>query len=230
MKTKWNWKVVVAAIVAGVCVLSGTVTAANENLKTIEKNGFVLTEDGKTLLEVRDTTRTSYSIPKGVTTIGKRAFCRVSENLTSITIPKGVTTIGEKAFYACRNLTRVTISASVTTIEAGAFSKCEKLTGVTIPKGVTTIGYGAFYECENLTRITLPASLTSIGAHAFSSCSNLTRITIPASVTSIGRGAFDGSGGMWGRGPGLTVTVSEKTYKQVGVEAFEGVKKLKITK
>lgn len=41
-----------------------------------------------------------------------------------VTIPKGVTSIGEKAFYWCDSLTSVTIPKGVTSIGDEAFSKC----------------------------------------------------------------------------------------------------------
>jgi hypothetical protein len=64
--------------------------------------------------------------------------------LTSVTIPEGVTTIGRMAFCGS-GLTSVTIPESVTTIDGFAFCGCKSLAAVTIPEGVTRIGKMAFY-------------------------------------------------------------------------------------
>lgn len=68
---------------------------------------------------------------------------------TSYSIPGSVTTIGECAFNYCSNLTGVDIPAGVTTIGEGAFY-CTGLTGVNIPSGVTSIGEEAFEFCTGL--------------------------------------------------------------------------------
>ena len=128
-------------------------------------------------------------IEKGVTTIGKYAFCNCT-SLTDITIPDSVTSIGDFAFRFCSSLTSITISDSVTSIGNWAFLNCSSLTSITIPDRVTSIGDDAFYNCSNLTSITIPKNVTSIGNSVFENCSNLTDITIPDRVTSIGNGAF----------------------------------------
>ena len=128
-------------------------------------------------------------IEKGVTTIGKYAFCNCT-SLTDITIPDSVTSIGDFAFRFCSSLTSITISDSVTSIGNWAFLNCSSLTSITIPDRVTSIGDDAFYNCSNLTSITIPKNVTSIGNSVFENCSNLTDITIPDCVTSIGNWAF----------------------------------------
>ena len=151
------------------------------------------------------------AIPKGVTSIGYRAFYRCS-SLTSVTIPEGVISIGEWAFEDCSSLTSVTIPKSVTSIESYAFSGTPWLKNypddfviggkiliqykgnaksVTIPEGVTSIGGSAFEDCRSLTSVTIPEGVTSIGNRAFSKCSSLTSVTIPEGVTSIGYWAFE---------------------------------------
>ena len=97
-------------------------------------------------------TRTSYTIPDSVTTIGDGAF-ELCESLTSVTIPNSVTAIGIGAFSNCYSLTSVTIPDSVTTIGDGAFLNCTNLTSVTIGKGVAEIGEGAFDLCESLNKV-----------------------------------------------------------------------------
>ena len=69
---------------------------------------------------------TSYSIPDGVTIIGKNAFAWC-DSLRSITIPDGVTIIDRGAFQYCRSLTSITIPDSVTYISAEAFDGCDSL-------------------------------------------------------------------------------------------------------
>jgi hypothetical protein len=59
-------------------------------------------------------------LPKGITSIGRRAFDKSS--LTAITIPASVTNIGEEAFARCEKLTSVTFEGSVVkTFGNGAF-------------------------------------------------------------------------------------------------------------
>ncbi len=52
-------------------------------------------------------TRTEYSIPNSVTTIGDYAFYSCT-GLTEVTIPSSVTTIGDGVFYGCTGLTSIT--------------------------------------------------------------------------------------------------------------------------
>ena len=132
---------------------------------------------------------TEYTIPYGVTTIGKWAFYGCS-SLTSVTITNSVTTIGGAAFYNCESLKSVTIPNSVTTIGEWAFHSCTNLTSVTIPNSVTTIGERAFWGCESLNSVTIPNSVTTIGEDAFYNCQSLKSVTIPNSVKTIGVGAF----------------------------------------
>ena len=108
--------------------------------------GALIDRKEKKLLRLPRNFSGAYSIPDGVTAIGKQAFagCR---DLTGATIPAGVKTIGEEAFAGCRELNALTIPPSVTAIGKGAFAGGEKLTGVTVPAGVKTIGRGAFAHC-----------------------------------------------------------------------------------
>jgi len=132
---------------------------------------------------------THYTIPNGVKSIGKEAFCNCM-GLTSITIPDSVTSIGAGAFFGCSGLTSITIPSSVTSIDGMAFYDCDGLTSITIPNGVTIIGDSAFENCGSLISIALSDGVISIGKGVFQ-YTNLTSITIPQSVAFIGDGAFE---------------------------------------
>lgn len=134
-------------------------------------------------------TRTSYTIPDSVTTIGELSFASCN-NLTSVTIPDSVTIIGNRAFDSCDNLTNITIGNNVTTVGMEAFYYCRSLKSVTIPNSVTTIDGGAFEGCNSLTSVIIGDSVTTIGSYAFSNCSRLTTVTLPNTVTEIGCGTF----------------------------------------
>ena len=70
----------------------------------------------------------SYTVPNGITVIGKSSFSQ--SQLTSVVISEGVTDIKDYAFSYCSNLETVTISETVRRIETRAFGSCGKLTNV----------------------------------------------------------------------------------------------------
>ena len=57
---------------------------------------------------------TDYTIPKGVTSIGGRAFVSC-HNIKSITVPTGVTRVG--SFIHCYSLTKITLGEDVTSVD-----------------------------------------------------------------------------------------------------------------
>ena len=119
---------------------------------------------------------TSVTIPEGVTSIGRNAFCNCKA-LTAITVAPGNPT------YDSRNNCNAIVETSTNTLHIGCST-------TVIPKGVTSIGYNAFNSCTGLTSVTIPEGVTSIGEAAFLYCTDLTSVTIPKSVTSIGDHAF----------------------------------------
>lgn len=120
-------------------------------------------------------TRSSYSVPKGVTEIANWAFY-LSSNLKAIDLPNTVTSIGEAAFRGCTKLKSISIPNGVTSIGACTFELCKSLTSITIPEGVTTIGDAAFQFCDILKSVELPKSLRNIVGYAFAGCDSLTDV------------------------------------------------------
>jgi hypothetical protein len=117
----------------------------------------------------------------------------IGNSRTAYTIPGGVRTIGSHAFYLNKNLTSVTIATSVQTICDNAFSQCLCLATVAFApcSQLESIGVNAFRYCA-LTSVTIPASVTSIRERAFDSCYFLTSVTIYApGLTTYGLNAFD---------------------------------------
>ena len=167
---------------------------------TIDDNRALIVDGGETLLAYAEgNAETSYSIPKGVTSIGVNAFYRCS-SLTSITIPERVTSIGAQAFSNCSNLTSITIPEGVTSIGDSAFYYCSSLISITIPERVTSIGTYAFSRCSGLTQITINGDISTLGSNAFSDCTSLsnafsdctslTKLTLGANVKSIPSNLF----------------------------------------
>ena len=103
--------------------LTGITVSASNKAYSSDKYGVLFNKNKTELIQYPiGNTRTSYSIPDSVTSIGDSAF-RGCDSLTSVTIGNGVTSIGERAF-----------------------DDCDSLISVTIPDSVTSIGYYAFFS------------------------------------------------------------------------------------
>ncbi len=180
---------------AGCESLANITVDANNAIYSSDENGVLFNKDKTTLIQYPiGNTRTSYTIPDSVTSIGAYAFAFCT-SLASITFGENsqLTSIGYSAFSSCDSLASITIPDSVTSIGNYAFSYCDSLESVTFGENsqLTSIGDYAFYLCDSLASITLPNSVTNIGNQAFYACTNLASITIPNSVTSIGDRAFE---------------------------------------
>ena len=150
----------------------------------------VLFTADKTRLIAYPSSKTTYSVPSTVTTIGNDAF-NFCESLTSIIFSEGLKTIGSCAFSWCLSLTSIKLPEGLKTIGNNAFSECSSLTSIKLPEGLKTIGNNAFSGCSSLTSIKLPEGLKTIGNDAFRECERLTFIKLPKSLTIIEGNPFE---------------------------------------
>ncbi len=79
----------------------------------------------------------------------------VGNTRTQYTIPSSVTSIGDGAFSNCSALETVTFGedSKLEIIGNNAFYNCSNLTSIKIPSGVTGIGSSAFYDCSKLSSV-----------------------------------------------------------------------------
>jgi BspA type Leucine rich repeat region (6 copies) len=159
-----------------------TVAANNPAYRSV--NGVLLNKDLTTLVTFPGGLGGNYTIPDGVTDIGRLAFFNCI-NLQNVTMPDSVTNIGDYAFDTCINLTSVIIPNGIIRIGDYAFANDDypfsisSLTNVTIGNSVTSIGDFAF-SGTSLMNALIPDSVTNIGDFAFSECFNLTAIRVAA--------------------------------------------------
>lgn len=179
-----------------------------ETLKSVD--GVLYTHSG-TLVQYPAARSGSFSIPEGVTTIGRRAFggCMRLEAvktpgslikldisafqgcaLTSIELVSGLKHIDDSAFEDCISLKEIRIPETVTTIGDYAFSGCNGLTDVDDCSERKSISQGCYRGCKSLNEVNIPSSVITINSSAFSGCSSLGSIIIPKSVTSIDYDVF----------------------------------------
>ncbi len=229
-----KWKSIVMAAVTGSCMLFAAAGKSQEaskeakaEIKTIEKDGLLLSEDGKTLIRPMNSYGTTYTIPNSVTSIGGCAF-ENCWNLDSITIPDSVTSIENAAFSNCSNLTRITIPDSVTSIGDRAFYLCSGLFSITIPSSVTSIGDGAFSGQTKLRISPKNQHFTQKGGVLFDKNKKVLYrypsyksggYVIPNSVTSIGGDAFKACYNL------TSITIPD-SVTSIGDGAFSGCKNL----
>lgn len=166
-----------------------TVDENNKNYSSDEYGVLFNKDKTELILYPCGNSRTEYTIPDSVTTIGDGAFFN-SDSLKSVAAPDSVTSIGNGAFMNCFALASFTIPEGITGIGNLMFYYCTSLADIKIPDGVTFIGAGAFMACDSLTSIAIPDGVTSIGYNAFAECLGLKSITVSSSVTSIGERAF----------------------------------------
>ena len=166
----------------GACIKLTAISVDTINPAYGSVGGVLFNKSQTALIQYPGGLGRSYTIPKGVTTIGDAAF-DFCQNLRSVTIPNSVTSIGDSAFEDCFNLANVTIGSGVITIGDDAFDYCQSLTNLTLPDSVTSIGNGAFEDCASLTNVTIGSGVTTVGESPFEYCGNLAAINVDMGST-----------------------------------------------
>lgn len=165
------------------CISLENFVVSSVNPRYVSSNG-VLMNKTKTKIVCMPAKRIgTYTIPKTVTYISKKAFAY--SKLSQINISQQVNYIGNYAFMYCVNLREITVPSNVREINEGAFSCCYNLKNVTISEGVKSIGEYAFL-CEkgtsNLEKIFIPKSVEVIGEFTFENCDKVIIIGDNSSV------------------------------------------------
>ena len=214
-----------------------------EETQTIPSSYYVVSPDGKTLMQWFNTEATSIDmqkdkvlskvtritasfggckkltsivLPESLESLKEYTFSNC-ESLTSITIPKQITEIKEYTFLNCKSLASIELSTNTTSIGEEAFLGAG-LTSITIPNSVTSIGHSAFYNCKKLKTVILPANIENLEHSIFWDCISLSSITIPNKVKTIGNTAFYNTG--------LTSVIIPEGVQKIGMGAFGFCKKL----
>lgn len=213
-----------------------------EEKQTIPSSYYVVSPDGKTLMQWFNTEATSIDmqndkvlskvtritaffgdckklssivLPESLESLKGYTFSHC-ESLTSITIPKQITEIKEYTFLNCKSLASIELS-NITSIGEGAFLGAG-LTSITIPNSVTSIGRFAFLNCKKLENVALPTNIEKLESNIFKDCISLSSITIPNRVKTIEDSAFYNTG--------LTSVIIPKGVQKIGTGAFGSCKKL----
>ena len=169
----------------------GSYVVSPSNTTLSSENGVLFSKDKTRLIAYPGKRDGEYTIPDGVTLIGRTAFAG-NHNLTSIVIPGEVLDIEVFAFDKCKGLKSVTLQDGVRDIDIGAFKACGSLKEIIIPGSMTFISYAAFAECTGLDSVTILRGKKElvIEVGSFKGCSALRSVTIPGSVSMIMPGAF----------------------------------------
>ena len=158
-----------------------------ETMKVINEGAFYYCKNLKTLGHTDDGV-----LPKGLTSIGVKAFyfCEALEG--DLVIPEGVTSLSAGIFYNAYALTSITIPDTVTSMDANGdqFANCTAVTSVKLSKNLTELPKTAFFTCKSLKHLPDLSNVTSVGTSCFAGCAALEEMVIPESLTFIGANAF----------------------------------------
>ncbi|MDC7288481.1 leucine-rich repeat protein [Blautia schinkii] len=130
-----------------------------------------------------------------VTAIGEGAFSG-NTAITGVTFPKGINSIGAKAFSNCTELGGIlSIPQGVVNIERQAFAHCYKISHLDLPEGLEKIGEEAFDSNRGIAgELIIPDTVIEIGSYAFCGCTGVTGLKLGSGLLRIGNGAFQSCG------------------------------------
>lgn len=157
----------------------------------VSENGVLFSKD-KTVLYAYPGARTGhYTIPDGVTAIGKNAFD--GSVIQSITFPQGLEIIEDRSFQWCENLCYVDGSfESLKEINLCAFQSCKSLRYFPIPESLEYLGEGAFWGCSSMESVYIESEkLGEIRENTFLQCTGLVDVKFPYRLKSIDDSAFE---------------------------------------
>lgn len=148
------------------------ITAGEGNPCFKSVDGVLYSKDGAALVRYpMGKSGEAYSIPQGVTVIGKDAFS--GAQFASVDIPNTVRTIEPSAFESCSNLQSLVIPNSVSAVGESAFLSCGKLDNVTMSSEVDCLKSGVFSGCKNLRKFHVGAKVSEVHKLAFYNCQSL---------------------------------------------------------
>ncbi len=153
-------------------------------------DGTVLVEsaDGEVMLyDTHYVTATTYTVPKGVTTLND--YCFTSNNsIEEVTLSSDVETLG-RAFDSNATIKKVVLNEGLEVIDSRAFKSATALEEVVISSTVKEIADNAFQK-SGIKKITIPATVETVGETAFGA--SLIETVIFEGNTSIQGYAFRG--------------------------------------
>ena len=193
-----------------------TVEEANQTYTDVD--GVLFTKDMNTLVRYPAArTDTSYTMPDGVTTLGRTSM-HLSYSLEEIILPETIETIDVCAMSYCVSLRTINLPEGISYISEWALDNVGNVTAMV--KGGSyahqwcvdnDVAYNAIYPFTyndngdgtatitgytgTSAAVTIPASInglnvTAIGDSAFENNTTITNVIIPEGVTSIGQYAF----------------------------------------
>jgi hypothetical protein len=172
------------------CIKLTEINVDDNNTIYSSDDGILYNKEKTALLQYpAGKTDSSFTVPNGVTVIGKSAFeeCIALEVLN---LGKNVSIFKEDSFYHCVNLTAINVDNNNTKYSSAngilydkkklilyRYPKEKQDSSFTIPHSVTEIGARAFWNCKNLKSVTIPKNVTAIQEGAFYYCDNLAEVT-----------------------------------------------------
>lgn len=195
-------------------------------------DGVLYSKDKKKIV-ICPATKTSISLPSGLTEIGYYAF-GYCKKLTEIKIPETVTILNNLCFCHCEGLKTLTIPKNVTTYDEGCTFRCDNLTDINVDKNNPKLSSydGVVYNKDQATLlccpegksiVNIPSTVTRIEEWALNTNRKITSIKLPSGLKSIGLHSFRDCSSL------KTITIPDGVTA-IGHAAFYGCSSLEYIK